>query len=71
MKVPEGTLINQVYDKLNLLCQGTSVYTPTAAEVTEAESAYETAEQAGQTAAKEDADIVLAEDEIKKETAAN
>jgi hypothetical protein len=69
IKIPDGTLIDQVYHKLNLLCNGTSTYEPSEDEFKQAQAAYEKAEQAGAAVAKQHADeIVLAEDEIKKET---
>jgi hypothetical protein len=72
IKIPDGTLIDQVYRKLNLLCSGTSTYESSEEEHKQAQAAFEKAEQAGATVAKEHAhDIVLAEDEIKKETSSS
>jgi hypothetical protein len=68
VKVPEGTLMNEVYDKLNKLCSGVSVYEPTADEKQKVHAAFAAAEKEGEEVANSpDVVYVNAEEEAIKE----
>jgi len=71
VEVPDGTLMGEVYGKLEKLCSGTSIYLPTEAEKEKAEGVRLAAEKEGEEAIKdEEVTFVVVEDDVRKEAEA-
>ena len=66
IELPEGTLMPEVYDKLDKLMQGETVE-PTVQEMTKIEAALDEATKLGEEAAKEEEDIVLVDAKAEAE----
>jgi hypothetical protein len=69
IELPEGTLMPEVYDKLDKLMEGATVE-PTPEELTKVEAALEEAERLGEEAAKE-GDVVLVDAKAEAEKEAS
>ena len=54
VEMPEGTLLPEVYSKLEKLCSGTDIYVPTPEEKQKADSIREVADKEGEEAVKDE-----------------
>jgi lipid-binding SYLF domain-containing protein len=71
VEVPAGTLMPEVYAKLEKLCSGTSIYEPTPEEMKKAASLRVVADKEGEEAVKEEeVTFVVVEDAVRKEVLA-
>jgi lipid-binding SYLF domain-containing protein len=68
VEVPDGTLMPEVYTKLERLCSGSGIYEPTEEYFAKVESIRVAADKEGEEAVKEEeVTYVVMEDEIRKE----
>jgi len=68
LSAPPGTLLPELYGKLNQLCNGVATYQPTPEETQKSETVRVEAEKEGEEHVKdEDVTYVVVEDEIRKE----
>jgi len=67
VELPDGTLMPEVYAKLDKLCKGTDIYVPTPEEKKKAESVREAADKEGEEHVKEEEVEIHEVEEPKKE----